>query len=366
VTDGLRVALTLEQCWHAVPGGTARSALDSARALQQLGTLELVGVAARHAAPPPDDWKPSIPVHMLGLPRRVLYESWHYLRAPKIDGATGKVDLIHATGGAIPPRSAPLVVTVHDLAFLHDRSHFTRHGIRFFERALELTRRDADLVVAPSEATLDDCVAHGIERDRLRLVPWGVDTTRATPSEIDEARARHGLDGPYVMWTGTVEPRKNLATLLRAFAKADTDARLVLVGPKGWKEDLDTLIAGVRERVQVLGFVPHDQLPALYAGASVFCYPSIREGFGLPVLEAMAQGTPVITSTGTSTAEVGGDAAVLVDPMDVDAIAAALEHLLGERARARELGEAGARRAAGYTWSRTAQLLAAVYQEVAA
>ena len=109
---------------------------------------------------------------MLPVPA-ALYESWHYARRPKVERATGPVDVIHATGGAIPPRSVPLVVTVHDLAFLYDTSHFTRHGVRFFKRALDLTRRDAALVLAPSKATADDCIAHGIDAERVRIVPWG-------------------------------------------------------------------------------------------------------------------------------------------------------------------------------------------------
>lgn len=364
MTDALRVALTLEQCWHAVPGGTARAALESARALRHHTDLDLIGVAARHAGPPPAAWSPTIPVAMLPLPRVALYEAWHYARSPKVQRATGTVDVIHATGVAVPPKSAPLVVTVHDLAFLHEPSHFTRHGLRFFRRALHLTRRHADVVVVPSQATRDDCVANDIDADRVRVVPWGIDLARATQQQVDATRARRSLAETYVLWAGTIEPRKNLSTLLHAFARVDRDAQLVLVGPQGWNEDLDRLIAPVRSRVHVLGFVPPDELAPLYAGAAAFCYPSLREGFGLPVLEAMAQGTAVVTSSGTATAEVGGDAVVLIDPLDVDALAGAMNQLLGEPRRARTLGEAGRQRAETFSWERTAQALAGVYREV--
>jgi glycosyltransferase involved in cell wall biosynthesis len=364
VTDGLRVAYTLEQCWHAVPGGTARSALESARALQLWTDVEVLGVAARHDHPPPAAWAPTVPVHHLPLPRAALYESWHYARRPKVQRVTGPVDVIHVTGGAVAPRSAPLVVTVHDLAFLHEPSHFTRHGLRFFKRALELTRRDADLILVPSEATADDCIDHGFEPERLRVVPWGIDIQRATDTAIEASKAVHGIHGRYVLWTGTIEPRKNLPTLLRAFASVDGDAELVLVGPRGWNEDLDALLAPVRSRVHVVGFVDPDQLAPLYAGADVFCFPSLREGFGLPVLEAMAQGTPVVTSAGTSTAEVAGDAAVLVEPTDAEAVADAINFLLTDTTRARVLGDAGAERARLYSWEATASLLAEAYREV--
>lgn len=359
------MACTLEQCWHAVPGGTARSALESVRALQEHTQVQVVGVAARHRDPPPAAWTPSVEVAMLPLPRAALYEAWHYLRRPAVQRATGPVDVVHATGVAVPPRSAPLVVTVHDLAFVHEPAHFTRHGLRFFHRALELTRRDADVVVVPSEATASDCVDHGIERERLRVVPWGIDVRTATSAEIESARSQYRLPDRYVLWAGTIEPRKNLPTLLRAFEHVDRDAHLVLVGPRGWNEDLDRLIAPLRSRVHVVGFIPADDLAPVYAGAAAFCFPSLREGFGLPVLEAMAQGTPVITSSGTSTAEVGGDAAMLVDPLDRRALAERIEQLLTDPAAARELGERGRRRARTFTWARTAGALAAVYDEVA-
>jgi glycosyltransferase involved in cell wall biosynthesis len=365
VTDGVRVAFLLEQCWHAVPGGTARSTLESLRALQDIDDVELAGFAARHRRPPSPEWRPGVPVHMLPLPRNVLYETWHYLRAPKVQCATGPVDVIHATGGAIPPKSAPLVVTVHDLAFVHDPSHFTRHGVRFFNRSFALTRRHADVVVVPSQSTFDDCVAFGVDRERLRLVPWGVDLERVGPDQVEAARRRHGLERPYVLWTGTLEPRKNLRNLLAAFTRLDTNVALVLVGPTGWKEDVASLVEPLGDKVVTLGFLPPNELPAVYAGAEVFCFPSLREGFGLPVLEAMAQGTPVVTSAGTSTAEVVGEAAVLVDPHDIDAIAHGLHRVLTDSTFATSLGEASLRRAAMFTWDRCARSLAAVYRELA-
>jgi glycosyltransferase involved in cell wall biosynthesis len=215
--------------------------------------------------------------------------------------ATGPVDLIHATTLAIPPKSAPLVVTIHDLAFLESPEHFTDRGNRFFNRGLELALRDADVVVCPSEATAADCRTNGFVAERIRVVPWGVATEAATDEDIARVRAHFELDGPFVLWTGTVEPRKNLPGLVEAFLSMDTDMRLVLAGPDGWNEDLAGLVRRAPSRITPLGFVDRSDLDALYAAAEVFCYPSLAEGFGLPVLEAMAQGTPVVTSRGTST-----------------------------------------------------------------
>jgi glycosyltransferase involved in cell wall biosynthesis len=169
------------------------------------------------------------------------------------------------------------------------------------------------------------------------------------------------------MFNGTVEPRKNLRRLLTAFARVPRrDVDLVLVGPSGWNESLETELAPLEDRVHVLGFVARPELEALLAGADVFCLPSLKEGFGLPVLEAMSQGAAVVTSAGTSTAEVAGDTALLVDPLDVGAIANAIEELLDDRALAERLSSAGKARAATFTWERTAAATSAVYAEALA
>ena len=362
----VRVAVTLEQCWHRVPGGTASSALDAVVALKARDDLELVGVSARHRRPPPAPWVPSIPVRALPLSRLALYESWHRLRRPAVERATGPVDVIYVTGMAMPPPTVPLVVTVHDLSFLHEPGHSTRRGVRFFHRCIELARSDAALVACPSQATLDECARYGFDPARLRLVPWGVDATPAEPGEVERVRATYHLHQPYVMWAGTVEPRKNLPTLLEAFRRLDRHGLdLVLVGPRGWNEDLESLVGSADGRVRQLGFVPDADKRALLAGASVFCLPSLREGFGLPVLEAMAQGVPVVTSAGTAAGEVGGPAAVLVDPLDAPALADALASVLDDPARAAELAQASLGRAGEFPWSRTAELLDQAFHQVA-
>jgi glycosyltransferase involved in cell wall biosynthesis len=239
----------------------------------------------------------------------------------------------------------------------------TRHGHRFFRRGLELARRHARLVMCPSEATIDECVNAGLERERLRLVPWGVAPSTVTKGDVSAVLARYKIDRAYVLFAGTVEPRKNLPRLLDAFTQVPNDVELVLAGPAGWNEMIDAQLAALGSRVRALGFVGRSDLDALVAGASVFCYPSIREGFGLPVLEAMAQGVPVVTSAATATAEVAGDAGLLVDPLDVDDIARAIQTLLDDRAEASRLGEAGRDRAKTFTWERTAELATDVYRE---
>lgn len=351
----VRVAMTLEQCWHRVPGGTAVAALELASALKGRPGIELVGVAARHAELPPEPWRPPVPIRHLPVPQALLYEGWHSLGRPRV----GQADVIHGTGVAVPPHTAPLVMTVHDLSYLTYPEHFSRGGIRFFRQALRRTRECADLVLCSSRATLEHCARVGIPRERLRHVPLGVQAPLVLDGDVDAVRTRYGLGRPYVLWTGTVEPRKNLPRLLDAFDGLDGDVELVLVGPRGWNEQIRE-----RPRVRMLGFVPAADLGPLYAGAEAFAFPSLMEGFGFPVLEAMAQGTPVVTSLGTSTEELGLDAALLVDPHDVAGIRGALARLLREPSLASELAEAGRARAAEYTWARSADLVEAAYREL--
>lgn len=358
----VHVAVTLEQLWERVPGGTAVYALEVVKRLAQC-QVRVSGVAALHRHPPQPAWRAAVPLRHLPLPRLALYESWQRLRRPPVQLATGPVDVVHATSFAIPPRSAPLVVTIHDLAFLHEPDHFTRRGVVFFQRGLRLAQREADAVIVPSISTQRDCMAAGLNESRMRVVPHGVDTTNPSAEDVRTFRAAHGLDRPYVLWCGTAEPRKNVDALVAAFAAVAeqlTDVDLVLAGPAGWggAADIPAQIAG---RVHRLGFLPREELHRAYAGAAAFCYPSLREGFGLPVLEAMTHAIPVVTSQDSAMAEVVGDSGVLVDPRDTGSIAAGLIEALN---RATELGARAADRARAYTWERTAELTADVYREV--
>ncbi|MGQ0616936.1 MAG: glycosyltransferase family 4 protein [Acidimicrobiia bacterium] len=361
------VAVIVEASWHRVPGGTAVATNELLRALGDRDDVRLLGVSARHRRPAPEPWPPPVPVRALPLPRLALYEAWHGPRpAPAVERATGPVDVVHATAIAYPASRAPVVVTVNDLAFLHDDSYATGHGARFFRRGTELARLHARLVIVPSQATWDDCVAAGFDAGRLRQVPYGTHPATVTAEEVERVRRQYRLEAPYVLFAGTVEPRKNLRRLAEAFGRVAAgrdEVTLVMAGPDGWNEELAPIVAGLGQRARPLGFVPRGDLDALLAGAAVVAYPSLREGFGLPVLEAMAHGAPVVTSLGTSTEEVAGDAAVLVDPLDVDAIAGALESLLADPERAAALGRAGRERAAAYTWARTAAMTADVYEE---
>ena len=360
----LRVAAVIEQCWHRVPGGTAVAAARTLDALAARGDLDLVGIAARHRKPPADGLAPSIPIRHAPLPRRALYDVWHRLRAPSVERLVGRVDVVHATGGVMPPTGrAALVATVNDLAFLRRPEWFTPRGVRFATRGFELARARAAVVLAPSHATAADLVGHGVDEGRIRVVPLGVTARAPAPAEIEAVRVRHRLPEVFALWVGTAEPRKNLAGLLSAAERTASGVPLVLAGPDGWGLDAAGLAASTECEVIRLGYVPQRELPALYAAARVFVYPSLMEGFGLPVLEAMAQGTPVVTSAGTATEEVCADPASVVDPTDVDALAAALDAVVADDAEHARRSAAARARASEFSWEATAAQVLSAYQE---
>lgn len=361
VHEPLRVAYTLEQCWHDVPGGTAVAALRVAEHLGEVPDIELVGVAGRHRDQPDEAFRPTIPVASLPIARPWLYESWLRLGHPRVERATGPVDVCHATALVPAPSKSPLVVTVHDLAFLRTPERFSRHGARVMTASLHRIRRRADLVLCSSRATLDDVAKAGIDGERLRHVPLGVDVRPARPDDVGRVRSRYLLPERFVLFVGTVEPRKNLVRLAAAVSMLDDPLPLVVAGTDGWGGAQADVVRADAE-VRFLGFVPPEELAGLYSAATVFAYPSEWEGFGLPVAEAMAQGTPVVTSTGTSTEEVAAGAAVLVDPLDTADIARGLSDALAGRDR---LSAAGRVRAAELTWTATAAATAAAYREVA-
>ena len=361
--EPIRVAYTLEQCWHPSPGGTARAALKIAEHLRDDPAVELHQVAGRHALVPQAEFRPTGSVAMLPLARPWLYETWTRLHWPRVESVIGPIDVAHATGLVPCATSAPLVVTLHDLAFRRDPDKFTRHGVRVMNRSLDVIRRRAARVLVPSRATFDDCLDAGLDEDRLRIVPLGVDVDPARPAAVERVRRRHDLPDEFVLFVGTIEPRKNLRRLAEAVALVDartaggTPVQLVVAGAPGWGD----AAAPDVDHVRFLGFVPDDDLPSLYAAATVFAYPSEHEGFGLPVAEAMAQSTPVVTSRGTSTEEVAGGAAVLVDPRDVVDIARGI----GEaRDRHDELSALGAARARTLTWEAAARRTVDVYREL--
>jgi glycosyltransferase involved in cell wall biosynthesis len=317
------------------------------------------------------DWRP-IPAS-----DRALAILWHRLRLPLFaDVWAGGADLFHSPDFTLPPLwRAKGILTVHDLTFMHYPECAPPGLVTFLRAAVPRSIRRARLVLADSESTKRDILdLLGIRPEKIRVVYAGVGPEFRPiddPQILTDARERHGLAWPFMLNVGTLEPRKNHVRLIQSFARLlprHPDLRLVLVGGKGWLYgDVQAELARLKlqDRVVFPGFVADADLPAVYSLASVFAYPSLYEGFGLPVLEAMACGTPVVCSNVSSLPEVAGDAALQVDPMDVEALALAIDQALTNETMRQALRRQGLAQAARFTWPAAARTLLEAYQAAA-
>lgn len=340
------VALHVGQLLQRIPGGIGRYTRALIDELPPVG-VELSTFAA---GDPSVALAGSFPNFVgLGHPYApVRYELWHRFRAPRIR-VPG--DVVHAPSMAIPPAGdRPLVVTVHDVAFLRHPELFTKRGVSFHTRGLELTRRDAAAIITPSRFTHDELVHEGFDADRIHVIPHGIAVGPApAPAELERRLRWVGVEPPFVLFVGTVEPRKGLPILLQAMESVRSEHRgttLVVAGRPGWGEVPGLDASFVRR----LGATDDDVLDALYRAAAVVAVPSRYEGFGLPALEAMARGAPVIASDGTSLPEVVGGAGILVDPEAVEDWADAINRVIGDDDERGRLQRAGLERATGFTW----------------
>ena len=316
---------------------------------------------------------------MRWLPPRLVTWLWRVDRSEAFkERLLGNVDVVHSTTFCAPRLSArrrKLVATIHDVTFV---SHPEFHVPANIEHCLNGTRHAierADVLIAISESTRRDLVEllHA-PAERIVVTPEAADPDLAPVTDgarLAEVRRRYQLPDRFVLFLGAMEPRKNLVRLVEAFNALKPAIRretwLVVAGAQGWLNDsvrarVESL--GLADRVHFAGYVEGGDLAALYSLATVFAYPSLWEGFGLPVLEAMACGTPVLTSDVSSLPEVAGDAAVLVPPTDVDAIADGLTRLLEDTALRADLAARGRRQAARFSWERCARETLAVYQSV--
>ena len=372
---GPRVGVVAEQLLRPVPGGIGRyvrALTDHLPAVAAADRGAVTWIVGRHPAGrlAAAGLVPAV-TDRLAWPGRVATRTWVTLRRPRLPaGVLADLDMVHATSAAVPPTGGrPLVATVHDLAFRHYPDAYPAAGRRYHDRAARIVAGEAARVITVSQATADDLTElYGVEPGRISVVPLGVEPPGAA-DEPGTARllADLGVRGPFLLAVGTLEPRKNLPRLLTAFAEVSDqlpDHFLVVAGPVGWGPALRPTWDSVR--VKLAGPVGDPVLQALYRRADGLAYPSLYEGFGLPVLEAMANGLPVLTSDRSSLPEVAGDAAVLVDPLDRGALAKGLVRLVTDAALRRRLAEAGPRRAARFTWPATAAGTWAAYREVLA
>jgi glycosyltransferase involved in cell wall biosynthesis len=308
-----------------------------------------------------------VPVSSGNPATRALYELGGFEQLARRVGAA----LVHypATVRVLRCR-IPHVVTVHDLAFLHNPAWFRADRALFYRMGACRAVKDAAEIIAVSDATARDlgrCVK--CDPDRVTVVHNGGARVGDDPSlpSADEVRERFGLPASFFLFLGTLEPRKNLVRLVEAWSSIAerTPLDLVIAGRRGWKggalaEALRR--APARERIHLPGFIPDACLPGLHRAASVFVYPSLWEGFGIPVLEAMARGVPVITSNVSSMPEIAGDAAILVDPEETDSLAGAMTLLATDPDLCAVLSERGLARAEQFSWEACAQGTAEVYR----
>ena len=292
-------------------------------------------------------------------PARILWEQAFQPSALR----RAQVDLLHGPAYVGPLASAcPYVLTFHDLSFLFFPQGFRRLNRAYLRTFSRLSAHRARRVIAVSESTKRDLVEHyGLSPDRIDVVYNGVDAGfRPVPAgQVKAFRTTEGLPERFILFVGTLEPRKNVVRLIEAYARLPKGRPpLVLVGSKGWL--YDEIFARVealnlQEQVRFAGYASADTLPYWYNAAELLAYPSLYEGFGLPPLEAMACGTPVVTSTASSLPEVVGDAALLVDPTDVEALALAMESVLSDQELRRQMQAAGLAQARRFSWETAAQ-----------
>ena len=286
-----------------------------------------------------------------------------------------RLDLYHATNYVASSFDGPLVVTVHDLSFLRYPEAHPPERLTWLSEGLPDTLRRAGGIIVDSRFTKNELISLlDVGEERISVVYLGVNQHyRPKDNEVLALKLKEFDLEPkgYILSVGTLEPRKNILSLLQAYELLPDSIKvrwpLVVVGMRGWKDQviskrLDALVSS--GRIRALGYVSIDKLPVVYAGAAVFLYPSIYEGFGLPPLEAMASGVPVIVSNRASLPEIVGNSGVLIDPEDIESLVQVIESLLDDRGKREQMASMGLQQAQKFTWKECAEKTFSVYQDV--
>jgi glycosyltransferase involved in cell wall biosynthesis len=361
----MRVALMVEQLQSPIPGGTGRYAAELARALERtrLPEDELAGWVA---GGPGSRLDLPIPIRSLGVHSLLLSRLWERGLGP----APRNAEVVHATTLLVPPkRLAALVVTIHDVVPWTHPETLTPRGAGFHRRMGTRAAREADLIVTPTGAVADQ--VRRILDPQAEVIPVhpGFSSHLRVPDDATERRGRYVGGGGYLLFVGTTEPRKGLDTLLDALSEPTLRGQtLVVVGPQGWG-GVDVGQAaearGIGGRVTVTGRVDDADLAAMYAGAALVVMPSRAEGFGMPVLEAMNLGVPVITSDDPAMREVGGEATQIFPIGDPTLLGAAIVRVLSDSTLRKQMIVEGNKRALGFDWLDSARTMWNLYARLA-
>ncbi|MGI8426052.1 MAG: glycosyltransferase family 4 protein [Actinomycetota bacterium] len=370
---GLSVGVHADPINHRIPGGIGVYVRRLVEELLKSDEASIRLIATKPVSMDPAEWwRPNWwqqPKPFSLLPLKALYASWNYLGVPKV---RADIDVVHATNLVMPPAGgARLVATVHDVAV--DTMPEVVPGIwrRIYARGLHKALSKAAVVCTVSEAIKRQLIdSYSVEASRIVVTP---EAGNVSPNDFRDNVWLDGLGltGPFVLSVGTVEPRKNHSALLEAFAEAGPRLKgmhLVIAGAAGWgstdiTKGIEKLKLGAR--VLVTGSIGASALAALYGRASIFAMPSLYEGFGIPLLEAMAFGVPCMASTDPALQEVGGEAARYLNPLDTSAWADGLADLADDAGARAELSVAGMERASHFSWRRTADLTLGAYRQAA-
>ncbi|NQT91355.1 MAG: glycosyltransferase family 4 protein [Lentisphaerae bacterium] len=305
-------------------------------------------------------------------PGRLAQLAWKHLDWPPFERFSGPADLYHFPNFVLPPlRSGKAVVTIHDLSFMRFPQFTEDANLAYLTTRIRDTVTRADAIITISRRTAADLEEMlGLDPSIVFPIHLGVDSVfRPSPAEtVDRALKNLGISGPYILTVGTLEPRKNLPFLVDVFEQLKGfDGQLVIAGMKGWKTEPILRRIGESSRssaIRILDYVSDDELPALYTGAEMLVCASFYEGFGFPPLEAMACGTPVVSSDGGSLAEVLDNGAIVIPDFEIDRWVSEIDNLLNDREKRHSLTEAGHRRASTFTWQETGRQTWDVYRKV--
>lgn len=349
-------------------GTYIRSTIEALARLDTVNRYKLWGAAVSTG-------NPHFSYHRFGGRWQWWWEKWwNHFNHPSLDMVGPRADLWHFTNYGALPTSKPYVVSVCDLAWLYYPEQVLPTHLDYLKAYVPKSLQRAAHVLTISEATKKDIVKEfGVPASRISVTHLAAGPQFAKPAsgqKVAYLKQKYGIEGDYLLAVGTLEPRKNLRTLLEALvtpAGRKLNLPLVVVGGQGWRaEEARELIAklGLSNRVILTGYVPDEELPALYCGAKLFVFPSVYEGFGIPVVEAMTAGAAVITTKVSAIPEVAGKAARYVDPANAGELAEVITELLGDSKQRLALIKAGRKQAAKFSWEQTAKGTLDVYQKV--